>query len=181
MIHVFTIDECTDIINGNTNDYYIQKAKNKVIEYLESKNIVITEPKYLIHIISKSSTNGAKSWHYDDDSLINFIINIKGSGTKILIDGKIEELLQGYGYMVIGEEGYKFLNIKPTLHCAPKSDENRLLLKIMLCANFNLSDYVLGPSVCSYNSPEYNTRNEKLDLMLNQDIQIFNSLISQNI
>ncbi len=177
MINVFTINECNDIINGNTNDCHIQKAKNKVIEYLESKNIIINEPNYLKHIISKSSTNGAKSWHYDDNSLINFIINIKGSGTKLLIDEKIEELQQGQGYMVIGEEGYKFLNIKPTLHCAPKSDDNRLLLKIMLCGNSNLSDYVLGPSVCSYNSPEYAIRSEKLDLMLNQDINQVNSLI----
>ncbi len=181
MINVFTINECNDIINGNTNDNHIQKAKNKVIEYLESKNIVINEPKYLNCMIHNSSTNGAKSWHYDDNSLINFIINIKGSGTKLLIDEKIEELLQGQGYMVIGEEGYKFLNIKPTLHCAPKSDDNRLLLKIMLCANFNLSDYVFGDCVCSYNSPEYNIRNEKLDLMLEQDMEIVNSLISRNI
>ncbi len=178
MNHVFTIDECNDIIKDGLTDYLIQKAKNKVIEYLESKNIVISDQKYLTHMISNSSTSGAKSWHYDDVSVLNFIIIIKGSGTKLLIDEKIEKLQQGYGCIVIGEEGYKFLNLKPILHCAPKSDDDRLLLKIFLNGNFNLPDYVIGPDICNYNSPEYAIRSAKLDKMLDQDINLVYSLIA---
>jgi hypothetical protein len=121
MNHVFTINECNEIINDGITDYYVEKAKNQVIKYLESENILLSDRKYLNHMVSRSSTPGAKSWHYDDVSVINFIIIIKGTGTKILSNGKIKELQQEYGYMVVGEEGYKFLNLKPVLHCAPSS------------------------------------------------------------
>jgi hypothetical protein len=177
MFQVFTIDECNEIINGNLTDYHVEKAKTQVIKYLESENIILSDPKYLTHMVSRSSTPGAKSWHYDDVSVINFITIIKGTGTKLLSDGKIEELQQGYGYMVIGEEGYKFLNLKPVLHCAPNSDNNRLLLKIFLDGSFNLSNLVFGPSVCSYDSPEYAIRAGKLDSMLDQDLNLVKSLI----
>ncbi len=177
MFHVFTIDECNDIINDGITDYHVEKAKTLVIKYLESENIILSDRKYLNHMVSRSSTPSAKSWHYDDVSVINFITIIKGTGTKLLSDGKIEELQQGYGYMVVGEEGYKFLNLKPVLHCAPSSDDNRLLLKIFLDGNFNLSNWVLGPGVCSYDSPEYAIRAGKLDLMLSQDLNLVKSLI----
>ncbi len=180
MNHVFTIDECNDITNGNLTDYHVEKAKTQVIKYLESENIILSDRKYLTHMVSRSSTPSAKSWHLDDVSVINFIIIIKGTGTKILSDGKIKELQQGYGYMVVGEEGYKFLNLKPVLHCAPSSDDNRLLLKIFLDGNFYLSNWVLGPGVCSYDSPEYAERAEKLDSMLSQDLNLVNSLMYIN-
>jgi hypothetical protein len=170
--NVFAIDECNDIINDGCNKEHIIKAKNKVIEYLQSKNITIDQ-KYLVSMIHTSSTSDAKLWHYDDNSLINFIVNIKGKGTQILDNEKnIIELQQGEGYIVIGEEGYKFLGIGPTLHCTPSTDNERMILKIMLNANYNLSEYVFGETVKSHCSPDYKNRNKELDAMLYKDLSI---------
>ncbi len=176
MISVYTIEECNQIIEDGPSKEQIQKAKNKVIEYLQSKDIILTEPNHLNSMVHNSSTKAAKSWHYDDVSVINFIINIKGTGTKLLVDGKIEELTQGNGFMVIGEEGYTFLGLKPVLHCAPESDVDRLMLKIMFNPNFNLSDYVQGPNVCSFGSELYKLRTKEVESMLKSDLQIINKL-----
>ena len=96
----------------------------------------------------------------------------KGKGTQILDNENIIELQQGEGYMVIGEEGYKFLGITPTLHCAPSCDDGRLILKIMLTANYNLSEYVFGEPVKSYDSQDYKNRRQELDSMLYKDLSI---------
>lgn len=177
MIQVFTEEECQNISNSFITDEQINKAKNLVINYLKTNNIILTDNKYLKDMVHKSSTRGAKKWHHDEISLINFIIIIKGAGTKVLIENEIQEIHQGYGYFVIGREGYTFLGLKPVLHCAPELDEDRLLLKIMLNGNYDVTDYAIGSTVCGYDSPEYKKRFGELEQILAKDLEIVNKLL----
>ena len=175
LVNLFTIEECIDIEN-ELKDIYVTKAKNAVIDFLHMNGISVNNNVKLLSMIHTKSTNGAKSWHYDDLSIVNFIINIKGKGTKILIDKNIVELERGCGVIIIGEEGYKFCKLKPILHCAPESDTDRILLKIMIDGSYDASNYFSGNDVCEYNSVEYIKRNKELEKLFLNDIQIINNL-----
>lgn len=200
-IKVFTPEECVEIASLNStskqfnhlnyqhelavvkNDTkflktydYIQKAKTHVMKYLESQNITVSNSevfnehmKYMIHI---SSTKDAKIWHYDDLPIINFIINIRGEGTKVLIDGNIDILPQGYGCMVIGEMGYNFFGLNPVLHCAPQEDKERCIMKIAVESSPNVTDYLTHASLCKYKSDEFNKRSSELETILLDDMKL---------
>jgi hypothetical protein len=180
MMKVFTIEDCQEIGNQDNklSQVYIDKAKSFLIPYLESKNIKVKDTlQYVKHMIHTSSTKDAKEWHYDDLPIINFIINIHGEGTKLLIDNKIEVLPQGYGCMVIGDQGYYFLGLKPVLHCAPSDDKNRCLMKIMLNSNYDSGEHYIGESVCKYNSEEYKKRQSELKTMLEKDLETIKNIM----
>lgn len=180
MIKVFTIEECQEIVNKDNKQVsyvYIDKAKSFLIPYLESKNIKVKDTLQNVkHMIHTLSTKDAKKWHYDDLPIINFIINIHGTGTKLLIDNKIEILPQGYGCMVIGDQGYYFLGLKPVLHCAPSDDKNRCLMKIMLDSNYDSDEHYIGTSVCKHNSETYKNRQKEIEVMLEKDLEIIKNI-----
>ncbi len=177
MIKVFTIEECQEIGNkyNKLSQVYIDKAKDHVINYLKLNNIKV-KVQNVKHRIDTSSTKDAKVWHYDDLDIINFIINIHGEGTQLLIDNKIEVLPQGYGCMVITEQGYTFLGLKPVLHCAPSYDKNRCIMKILVKSNYNSDEHYIGESVCKYNSEEYIKRQSELERMLQRDLEIISRI-----
>ncbi len=180
MFKVFTIEECQEIGNKDKkqlSQVYIDKAKDYVISYLKSNNIQVKDTLQNVkHQIDTFSVKSAKEWHYDDNTIINFIINIHGTGTKLLIDNKIEVLPQGYGCMVVSEQGYSFLGIKPVLHCAPSDDKNRCLMKILVNPSYNSGEDYIGTSVCKYNSETYKNRQKEVEIMLEKDLEIIKNI-----
>lgn len=174
--NVFTIDECNDIINEEFTLKHVDKAKNKIINYLRTKNITV-DKKYLNFLVYQDNPYGSDVWHYDDDYLINFIVNIKGDGTQILDkeNNTIIELKQGDGYMIIGGKGYLYLGLDPTLFRYPSYDNGWL----HFCITLRTPECVFGNNVTKYNSPEYKSRNKKIRSMLLDDIAIIKS--SKNI
>lgn len=180
MIKVFTPEECCEIFDLSSiyHDYHLRhsnRIKSHVISYLQSHHIIMSDLASTKMLIHTSSNHSAKEWHYDDVLIINFIINIQGEGTKILINGHIETLPKGYGCIMIGEKGYTFLGLKPVLHCAPPIDTNRCIIKFLVLANFHVPRDFIGPSVCKYQSDEYNKRYHELNGLFKEDLQIIQS------
>lgn len=180
MISLFTKSECDDFIqkyeNNETLEIYKNKAKEIVLDFFKSNNITLSRPDFMIVLINKSSTLEGKKWHYDDVDVINFIIMIKGEGTHILHNNNIIQLTPGYGYITIGIEGYNFMSMKPTLHKAPETDENRLILKVILDGDFNFEKYFCGPNICGYETPLYNERRNNIKSMFEEDLNILKNL-----
>ncbi len=185
IIKVFTPEECQEILRISdgyfdkqrarhpvTLQVYYDKVKSHVMSYLASNNITMSESADTKFMIHTSSTEGAKKWHYDDVSILNFIINIQGEGTKILIDGKIEVLAQGYGCMVVGHQGYANCGLKPILHCGPPVDVNRCIMKFLIIPSYHVTKDITGPSVCEYGSEEYKKREIELETLLENDLKI---------
>lgn len=164
MIRVFSEEECDEIAERYkkvpyAETKYIVRAQNIVIDYLKSNNLTLTRDHLFKDMIHNVSTKEAKSWHYDEVTLINFIVILQGEGTHVSFSNdSVIQTSKGYGYIVIGKEGYKFLGLDPVLHCAPSSDENRLLFKLMLRGDINIDECIVGPSVCAYNSSLYKER-----------------------
>ncbi len=185
LINVFTPEECQEILHlsdgcfdkdnikqHGTLQVYYDKVKSHVMSYLASNDITLSESAYTKFMIHTSSTEGAKKWHYDDVTILNFIINIQGEGTKVLIDGKTEVLAQGFGCMAVGEQGYTNCSLKPILHCGPPVDVNRCVMKFLIIPSYHVTKYITGPSVCEYGTEEYKKRAIELETMLENDLKI---------
>ncbi len=189
IIKVFTPEECQEIMrlsDGFFDKYrsrhpeslqiYYDRVKNHVKSYLTSNDITISESLPCQFIMATSSTKNAKEWHHDDVTILNFIISIQGEGTKVLINGNIETLTPGYGCMIVGDQGYTMCGLKPVLHCGPPVDENRCVMKFVIVPNPEITKDITGPSVCEYNSEEYKKRTIELELMLENDLKIIQSI-----
>ena len=78
-------------------------------------------------------------------------------------DDKIIQIQKGYGYPIIGIEGYAFLNIKPTYHQPPLVVSNdRILLKFIVDGSYNLDKEISG-NVEKHNSEQYNKRKAEFE------------------
>jgi hypothetical protein len=165
MIHVYSDDECNQIINNEEqSESLIQKGKQILVDYFRSNGFYLNDcPVSIIWSYGENGINkGAKLWHFDDVCIVNFIICLNGDGTYIFIDDEIKQIQKGYGYPVVGEEGYAFLGIKPTCHCAPLvASNNRVLLKFIVDGSYDL-DKKMGGDVEKYNSEKYNKRKAEL-------------------
>lgn len=165
MIHVYSDDECNQIINNKEQSQsLIQKRKQTFVDYFRSNGFDLNDcPVSIIWSYGENGINkGGKLWHFDDVSVVNFIICLNGEGTNIHNDGEIIQIQKGYGYPVVGEEGYAFLGIKPTYHCAPLIvSDGRVLLKFIVDGSFDLDKKMVG-DVEKYNSEKYNKRKAEL-------------------
>ncbi len=56
MIYIFDENECIEISKGYNTSEQIQRAKNKLNEYLQSNYITLTNSNQLKHMIHYSST-----------------------------------------------------------------------------------------------------------------------------
>ncbi len=164
MIKIFNQNECDNIeANGITNEIE-DKLIGIMRDYLQSNNLVLTNNSAVKVVTNKSATSRAHEWHFDDVSIINFIVCIKGPGTEIYDPNtnQITSLTPGYGYMVVGEEGYEFLNLIPTLHKAPmNTGESRLMAKVFLSPNFNSDESFVG-NVNKYDSVGFLSNKQKI-------------------
>jgi len=173
MIQVFTEEECDTIINNHTrvesNDEIKDKLINLMKKYLLDNNLeLLNNSKLQIFSSSSSYTNKAISkWHIDHVSVITFIVCVNGEGTYIYDDDNdnnkiIIQLKRGYGYFVIGEMGFAFVGLEPTIHKAPETQSHdRLLFRVVLDGNYDITDYLIG------NTEKYNSKlfKKRLDMV----------------
>ncbi len=188
IINVFTPEECQEIMrlsdgyfdkqrarHPDSLQVYYDRVKNLVVSYMTSNGITMSESSDTKFMIVTTSTEAAKKWHYDDVTILNFIINIQGEGTKVLINDNIEILPIGYGCMIVGDQGYTMCGLKPVLHCAPLVDLNRCVMKFVIIPNDHITRDISGPSVCEYNSEKYKKREFELKTMLEDELKIIKS------
>ncbi len=163
MIKIFTPEECLDIIQNGVTQNYIERCKKTVVDYLTSINVVLKNEKSLSHLISTIATPQAYEWHIDDVCLLNFIVCIDGIYKDEENNEDIYQLKAGYGKILIGELGYAFMGVKPTIHKAPiMDDRKRLMVKIFLDGSFDILNVIEGSSVAEYNSELFKERMKSL-------------------
>ena len=149
MFRVFSEAECEQIATSRPSDDQLEYCKNIVRDFLATKGVDVKSPEAFQVIITTKSTKGAKEWHHDDVCIVNFITNIRGEGTSILMeDGGVCVLPVGHGCVLVGDQGYTMLGLKPTLHRGPPVDIDRCVLKVAIPANATITGYLSGPSVC---------------------------------
>ena len=164
MIKIFNQNECDNIVANGITNAIEDKLIGIMRDYLLSNNLVLTNNSAIKVVTNKSATTRAHEWHFDDVSIINFIVCIEGPGTEIYEPGsnQITCLTPGHGYMVIGEEGYEFLNLIPTFHKAPaNTGVPRLMTKVFLSPNFNSDESFIG-NVNKYNSEGFLSNRQKI-------------------
>ena len=134
-------------INGETEEQLISRSKIMLGNFLESNNIDIhTLPKIKVIKFTGQSSLGQnnQSWHIDDVSLINFVINVNGEGTDFFNEDtqQIESLGEGNGIFLIGEQGQAFFGLKSTIHKAPiVVSDSRIILKLIIDGSDKIEGY----------------------------------------
>ena len=173
MFRVFSEAECAQIAASGPFDEQLEYCKNIVRDFLTTKDVTVTNPSEAFQVIVTTKiTKGAKVWHHDDVTIVNFITNIRGEGTSILMeDGGVCVLPVGHGCVLVGDQGYTMLGLKPTLHRGPPVDIDRCLVKVAIPAKARITDCLSGPSVCDTctNVELYKERCTHLDGLLRAD------------
>ena len=182
-IQVFTEAECAEIaarpgerhqFDGEADDEYVTRCKNIVRDFLVTKGIELNMPKASWKVrVNIKSHEKTKEWHHDDVTLLNFVINVRGEGTSVLMDdGTIGVLPLGYGCILVGDQGYTMLGLHPTLHRGPPHDNDRAIMHVMLIPNFKITHWISGESVCDEhtNVEMYKERQSRLDTLLDTEL-----------
>ncbi len=168
-IQVFTEAECAQIsTSGVPTDSHKTCCKNIIRDFLATKGIELNvgEASWEIRVDTVSN-KGAKEWHYDDVTLLNFIINVLGEGTSVLMDdGTIQQIPVGYGCILVGDQGYTMLGLHPTLHRGPPHDNHRCMMKVALVPNYQITHWISGESVCDSHALTYKERQSRLETLL---------------
>ena len=176
-IQLFSYEECERITASGPTKADITKTKDYIHTFLAQFGITITNERCIKHYIATESSKDSKEWHHDDVTILNFIINIRGEGTRIFKDGSIHVLTQGQGCVMVGDQGYTMLGLPPTLHRGPPDDFNRYKLNILVIPRNVITDQISGPSVCDSNCDLYKRRQIELEKWLNEDLKKAESLI----
>jgi hypothetical protein len=177
-VQVLTEAECAEIaarpkcVGGE----YVARCKNVVRDFLASKGIELNTDKASWEVrVDLVSTKDAKEWHHDDATLLNFVINVRGEGTSVLMeDGTIGVVPVGSGCVLVGDQGYTMLGLPPTLHRGPGHDNDRAVMKVALVPNYQITHWMSGESVCDeYTNVEtYRERNSRVchNMLLDADL-----------
>ncbi len=180
-IQVFSEAECAEIAarpgkrfyfpeHDEAEEEYVTRCKNIIRDFLVTKGIELNMSKasWTVCVNIKSHEN-TKEWHHDDVTILNFVINVRGEGTSVLMDdGTIGMLPLGYGCILVGDQGYTMLGLHPTLHRGPPHDNDRAIMHVMLIPNFKITHWISGESVCDErtNVETYNDRKARLETLL---------------
>ena len=117
--------------------------------------------------VNIKSHEKTKEWHYDDVTLLNFVINVKGEGTLVLMDdGTVHQIPTGFGCILVGDQGYTMLGLHPTLHRGPNHDNDRAIMHVTLIPNFKITHWISGESVCDSHALTYKERQARLETLL---------------
>lgn len=164
-IQVFTEAECAQISTyGVPTDSHKTRCKNIIRDFLVTKGIDLNVEKASWEVrVDTVSTKGAKEWHHDDATLVNFVINVLGEGTSVLMDdGTVQQIPAGFGCILVGDQGYTMLGLHPTLHRGPPHDNHRCMMKVALVPNYQITHWISGESVCDSSADMYKERNVHL-------------------
>ncbi len=167
MERVFNDKEIQELIINPLK--YNERLIQKIVEFFQSNgvNIPIVDDKMFYFDCAKKTRPVNLEWHFDDIIYINYIVCIYGPGTIIKdIDGSIIQLKPGYGYPVVGAEAFKVFNMMPTLHKAPESDEERMLLRMSIVGGPNTNNYFSSDKIIinKVYDDNYNKNHKKINL-----------------
>ncbi len=175
-IQVFTEAECAEIAarpgerHQFADDEYVTRCKNIVRDFLTTKGFDLKVDKardnWRVRVDTESGVT-AKEWHHDDVTILNFVINVRGEGTSVLMDdGTIGVLPLGYGCILVGDQGHTMLGLHPTLHRGPHHDIERAVMKVLLLPNFKITHWISGESVCDSHALTYKERQSRFETLL---------------
>jgi hypothetical protein len=165
MEKIFTHDECETIKKDPYNIIYINKIKDQIIKYLKNNDLFLINTNTMKYSVINNVNKNTNKWHYDDITLINYIVCIEGDGTIIKHNNEILQLSKGEGFPMIGEEGHAFLNLSPTLHRSPNTTDKRLLIRVILEPDFKINKIIEG-NTNEYNSELYLLRMKNINLIM---------------